>query len=105
VIPAKRQEQTDGEYMRELDTLLVVMQQMVKSEGWQRFSAQLEIECEGAWLRMANAKAVDERALACTEYMVLKRVLEAPGKVMRQASLTMAAAPHERKAGPHRSGQ
>lgn len=99
MIPVKRMEQTEDEYMRELDGLLVSMQQLVKSDGWKRMEAQLATEKMTAWLKMANAETVDGRALASTEYMVLARVLEAPGLVMQRVSQTMMAKPLPERRG------
>ena len=101
MIPVKRAEQTDAEYLQEVDGLLNSLQGMVRSDGWKRLAKQLEAERDTAWLKMVNAQTTDSRAMHATEYMVLKRILDAPGHVMEQASQTMLARP-EKKGPPNR---
>jgi len=101
MIPMKRQEQTDREFMQELDGFINSMSALVRSDGWKRYAHQLEVERNAAWERMCAADTVDKKALAATEYATLKRMLEVPGKVMELATQAMRV-PSEKPTIPGR---
>lgn len=93
MILPKRPEQTEAEYARELDDILSSLQVMTRTDGWARFAGQLALEMNAAWKRMADADTADKKAMAATEYMVLKRMLDAPGMVMNIASQALKEKP------------